>query len=376
MHPGGSVRYLLPRLPSTATATCNAFLLFIVAVSCHKSAPPQPPDNVPDTTSHNFVWSVDIIGNGGGGLKDIALIDDTLAFAAGGVYMQDSTGYVDPNPYNFFRWNGHAWTMIRLQFYTLCGQMDRYPYPTGAVLCFGPTDIWIATEGNEVTHWNGSAQDTTYCLGSQSPTIRKLWGQSRQSIYAVCDLGTFLHFNGSTWQTIPTGTNIDLIDLYGTADNNLWIAGLDLTTGKKSGLFHWNGATFREVYEYVASAPQYRSDTISGTLSSVWTSDPNHVWVLANGIYLASYSTLGEARLLWAPPSFIGYPWRIRGSEPNNVFVVGDFETIVHYNGSTWHQSSNFTSTTAFRSVATNGQSVFIVGFTASGGIVYRGRRM
>lgn len=99
-------------------------VLMLVAVltlliSCAKLAPPQPPDNVVDTTSHNFTWQITVLGNGlsSSMLNDVAIINDTLVYAVGEIYLKDSTGQEDINPYNLVRGNGSAWTIVRAPYY-------------------------------------------------------------------------------------------------------------------------------------------------------------------------------------------------------------------------------------------------------------------
>ena len=42
-----------------------------------------------DTTSHNFTWEIDTLGDGGSSvLRDVAIINDTLAYAVGEIYKK------------------------------------------------------------------------------------------------------------------------------------------------------------------------------------------------------------------------------------------------------------------------------------------------
>ena len=55
------------------------------------STAPFPPDFL-DTTSHEFVWHVERLGAGGSYFRDVAVINDTLAYAVGTISAKDSTG--------------------------------------------------------------------------------------------------------------------------------------------------------------------------------------------------------------------------------------------------------------------------------------------
>jgi hypothetical protein len=74
-----------------------------------------------DTTSHNFVWRVDIIGMSSSLLRDVAILASTTAWAVGELFLRDSTGNRDPIPYNLARWDGSTWTADRVLF-PICDQ--------------------------------------------------------------------------------------------------------------------------------------------------------------------------------------------------------------------------------------------------------------
>ena len=62
-----------------------------------------------DTTSNNFIWQTFTFGDPGAGssnLNDVVIVNDTLAYAVGEIYLNDSTGQPDPNAYNLIKWNG------------------------------------------------------------------------------------------------------------------------------------------------------------------------------------------------------------------------------------------------------------------------------
>lgn len=62
-----------------------------------------------DTTSHAFTWQSFTFGDGGGSctLYDVAIINDTLAYAVGEIYTNGTM-------YNLARWNGQQWELKQL----------------------------------------------------------------------------------------------------------------------------------------------------------------------------------------------------------------------------------------------------------------------
>ncbi len=361
----------------SATIRLLLGLALLTSSSCRHSTeliPPPPPD----TTSHNFVWRADSLGDGNSMFYDVAIVDDSLAYAVGLCYLKDSTGNLDYTvPYSLARWDGSKWELKALT-YTDGGTSTPVTAIRG-ILVRSQNDIWLS--GGSMFHWDGSSSQiqlrfSRLTLPNENGTIERVWGSANSMIYGAGYKGTFVYFDGSSWHVVPTGTDIDFVDVYGTSDGNIWIAGLDMTTGQRSVLLQWNGSQLRTAYQYKSSDPPLRQDSIGGVVKSAWPPDPSTVWVVANGQYLAPASTHGEAHLSWLNPYNIGFTWRIRGNGPNNVFVVGDFVTILHYNGSTWHHYAelmDFGFNCSFRAVASDHRSVFIVGWTNGRGFIYQG---
>lgn len=177
-------------------------LLFVVVfLSCKDEGlddtKPLCPGN--DATSHNFVWdSPVLLGDGGGSiLRDVAIVktDPPLVYAVGEIRLRDTVGNWDPVPYNLAKWDGQQWQFIRIEFNAICGQpSSTTPYPASAILAFGENGIWIAMDGDQVARWNGVMETEITCL-SVSFSIKKLWGDNPNSIYAVGDGGNIVRYS-------------------------------------------------------------------------------------------------------------------------------------------------------------------------------------
>ena len=72
-----------------------AIMLFVLltGINCKKNPVSPPVSNGADTTSHNYAWQTFILGDGNSSvLYDAAIINDTLIYAVGEIYLKDSTG--------------------------------------------------------------------------------------------------------------------------------------------------------------------------------------------------------------------------------------------------------------------------------------------
>lgn len=364
--------YLRHQLRDNVWALCSASLLFILSTSCHKSAPTQPPVGI-DTTSHNFTWQNILLGDAGANsdIKDVAVINDSLVYIVGEIHLQDSSGQVDPNPFNLGRWNGTRWDILRIQFYTICGQSRLTPYPTSSVFGFGPTDLWVAMDGSQVAHWNGAVQTGTTC--GLTFVINDLWGTSPSSVYAVGLGGNITHFDGSSWQNAQSGTTVNLLDIRGTIDGKvIWACGYS-TDLSQSVLLRSDGTQWSTIWSTQSGAltPPYGQLVIS-----VWAGD-SYLYVAADdGIYRSPTSGNGAAQRILAIPTA---PLRIRGSGENNIAVACADGSIWHYNGATWKQVATGAPSMPLYSIAVSTNLIVAVGFDATGidlkGRVVIGRR-
>jgi hypothetical protein len=304
------------------------------------------------------MWQTFRFGGNAGScvFNDVAIINDTLAYAVGAIYLNDSTtGQPDPNAYNLVKWDGVKWNLLRLQFYTFCGQSSTGSYPTNAILAFGPTDIWIAS-GSEITHYDGANQLVTICT---PVSTNKLWGTSSNDIYAVGALGGIAHYNGSVWTKIESGTTISINDIYGAYNSAskqweiLAVASQNLPTGHAILSINGNTAT------PLSSNPIDNVEEYFG----VWFVPCEQYYVIGDGIY--QKNLLSDAAWRNNPLDVTHYATtKIRGNAINDVFACGAFGEVLHFNGSTWksYQSTTYLSDGAYTSIAIQNNFVIVVG--------------
>ena len=97
---------------------CKMFLMFIFCLfsflmfSCSDST--APPDNGSlDTTSHNFNWTVDTIGDGTTWLNCVSIINEDNIWIGGSINSGNS---------NVMHWNGKEWEYIQIrdEQYNIC----------------------------------------------------------------------------------------------------------------------------------------------------------------------------------------------------------------------------------------------------------------
>jgi len=333
-----------------------------------------------DSSSHAIQWTIDTIGTAYSYLKDVTILGDSI-WVVGELYKRDSVGNLDQ--YNMAQWNGQQWELIKIQFYTICGQASRTPYPASSVFATRSNEIWLTSNGGQLARWNGSTQTATICMPNPFP-VYKIWGDPN-SIYAVGYDGRIARYGNGAWLGMVSGTNVPLTDIWGTPDGSeVWACGFNDSNGGSVVLRRVNGA-WQILWDRLAPPrPPY---IYSAYLSSLWSSGSGEFVATGGRFYRHSLHNLNIIRNEYVriPNGYVifqqvNWAYRVRGTQRNDVWLVGDDAMIWHWNGSTWHRYEELLDTSIILySLAVTERHVVAVGTRYDGiyttGVVIRGRR-
>ena len=339
----------------------------------HTTEPPKPPPPpvVGDTTSHSFKWQFDTLGEGNSStLYDVVIISDSEAYAVGEIYFTDSNGNYDPNAYNLAKWNGESWLLYKLQFYVICGQTTKTSYPASSITAFSDKDIWISAV-DQFSHWNGTTQTGIYCSPVNFASA-KVWAASPNEIFVVGRGGEVLRFDRSTWQQIPSPTKLWSRDIWGESNPASGDAHICVVSSNLAAIPQ--GKAFFGIANQTTI--QLPDSGLPDAVAGVWFTSGSLTYVVGAGVFqktnVASTDQWEEVNV----GSLEGFLRAIRGNGPNDIVAVGDFGTVMHFNGSTWKDFYSQTQIDGiYTSVAIKGNTIIAVGFVNSRAIVLIGRR-
>lgn len=348
-----------------------ALILSVIAtVGCSPTEPGDNNGNQSDTTSHSFVWQKYTFGGGGGSsvLHDVAVINDTLAYAVGEIYINDATGQPDPNLYNLAKWNGKEWNLERV---TVNFRGNSIIPPLEGIFCFSSSQIWLV--GSLPIYGDGSNW-TMYDLRitlDPSVSLSKAWGTNSQNMYFVGRNGSIVHYTNGSWQKIESGTNIDLQDIWGEVDSKTNQATI-LTVA--SNIFKNDGMKLLQIKNNVVVP--LTTNGLSWSLSGVWFESGRQYYVVGDGIF----QKLSMDETVWnnKPLDFTQYyTYRIRGNSYSDIIVVGSQGEVLHYNGKSWISFRDQTSLGYgnYYSVSIKGDIVAAVGQDGDNAVIIIGRR-
>ena len=313
-----------------------------------------------DSTSHDFTWETHYFGKlpEGADLRDIALVNDSLAYVVGKIYddrIPDTTTAWYKGQYNVARWNGKIWTYMKV-FNHYGGQINfgRMDW----VYAFGPDTVWFSNG----VRWNGKnvLEDfREFDLLTQG--VLSVWGSSPSNFYTGGYNGEILHFNGTNWKKLNSGTTLHIYDIYG-AGNEVYAAA---NTGQslETKILKLEGDNVTPIS--TIGIP-YRVESF---------------WFIPNELYMAAGEGVFEKEKLsdqtWNQiPQNLLTKWTtygIRGSANNNIFIASGSGGLSHYNGSTWKNYGPLGFVIGDVRVRTD--VMMTLGFQGNTGIVVIGKR-
>ena len=319
-----------------------------------------------DTTGTNYSWQKFTFGGYAGScsLYDVAIIDGNSIWAVGAVYLDSANGNPDPFPYNAVHWDGNKWSTIKIPYYY---QGQALYSPIYSIYAFSASDIWFEAG----IHWNGHQFETVPLNIGFPSHVNKLWGTSSSDLYIVGNNGLIAHRNADgVWQKLESGTTLGLVDIYGASLPNFSPEQI-LAVGTSNYplnkiILSINGNT-------VTSLP---TSPIEFELSSIWFVPFVYYYVAGDGIF--EKNSLSDSSWKNGPLDITKYGiTKIRGNGLNDIFAVGAFGEVLHYNRESWKSYINETglSNGSYAGLAVKGDLIVAVGSNNQQAVVLIGRR-
>lgn len=322
--------------------------------------------NTMDTTSHNFTWQTYTFGEvGSSTLYDVAIIDGNNIWAVGEIYMKDSLGNPDPHANNAVHWDGQKWELKKIMFYIDQDQPSNGEMASGCQALFLFADNTLAISSNVQTYIlkpDGSSKIIK--MGFQWKdrfTINKMWGTNSSDLYAVGNGGNIAHYDGKNWQKIESGTTSIINDVWGIKDkaDNL------ILYCPVSSFFEPGDKKILKITNNKVDSFFWNKDI---RLYSAWTAKENFLFVCGEGAFENKFGIWNQITL----PE-VGMN-SVRGNNINDIFIVGDYGFISHFNGINWKVMSS-PNNIGYSKVTIKNDVVVICGQNQGHGIIEIGKR-
>jgi hypothetical protein len=331
----------------------------------------------PEITSHDFRWTVEVLGTWQGKLYDVAILNRNDAWVVGRI--QTSVEHNQDSIFNAAHWNGIDWEYVQVPVAQITpnGIADYYPYELRSILAFSKDDIWFGYAGLQLIHWDGENYTHYYApFLSIDAIATHMWGTDGNNIFLTGYDGKIVHWNGSNFQLMESHTEVDILDIWGISDGSvIWACGWD--DFEPTVLLRWDNGVWEKVFENENVSLIY-PDTISGVMHTLWSDDPDKLFIATGfGFFECPGNTHGEG--LRTPKWWSSM--RLRGRTQGDMVLVGNGGTVWHYNGESWYQYLELSnSTDLLKNVDIEDDLIIAVGERYINGVewfpvVYVGRR-
>lgn len=216
------------------------------------------------------------------------------------------------------------------------------------VFAISPTDIWAVGSVGTVVHWDGQAWRGVGVAAAGGRDLFDVWASGPKDVWAVgADTastgGITLHYDGTSWTSVPNGSSWDLNGIHGLSANEIYAVGdPDPILGGPGEFWKWNGTQWSPM-----------SNSVNGQLWRVFAVSSTEIWAAGfNGLLIrhsgssanfVSLSSIGvtsstELRHIW-------------GTGSNNLFLVGSNGYAARYNGSAWARMTQSANTSTLYAV-------------------------
>jgi hypothetical protein len=296
-----------------------------------------------DSTNHNWSFDTYTLGDGSGSstLYDVAIINDTLAYAVGEIWQSGTR-------YNIAKWDGQQWHLQILNY-------QGYPPVINTVFAINDHDIWFDTW----LHWNGqSFQEIAVDPIFIGVGVNKMWGSPGGELYVVGNGGFIAHRSTTgNWTKIESRTGLPIQDIWGATDSR---TGEFQTLAIASNRFVNEG---KKLLSITSTGITTLGDSgLSWSLSSIWFIPNKKYYICGDGIY-PSHSLGGKWIRDTSFPSL--HKNCVRGIGVNDVIVVGVYGLFSHFNGASWRHFTGYVpnyESVSFESVDIKNNLVVAVG--------------
>jgi len=245
------------------------------------------------------------------------------------------------------------------------------------IFAFGPDSIYVCSSANLLKWENGDWIEKAFFMISVPFTgqVNKMWGTSGDNLYFAGNSGAIYHFMGQTWQQVPSGTDLDLTDVFGNVQGEAYSTGVNISE-VKGVLLKGNSNGFSVMINSEVIDESQLFQKLYGILGTVWLDENNTIYTggsilfrYKNGEW--NYETSLPENFIGGNPgaSYRGVISSIRGNASNDYIIAGGRNTLKHFNGINWEQIGlpyDPQSPIVWRSAKVVNNTIAAVGFKSS----------
>lgn len=205
-----------------------------------------------------------------------------------------------------------------------------------------------------VALWNGS--EWTKKVEVPETDLINVWGVSTEDFFVTGETGSVYRYVSGSWLELNTGTAVRPMSIWGTASDNVYLAGTIGSYDDRIGVvLYWNGAGWSVSYSKELSE-----------LNCVWGFGSSSVYAagISDGDSPASLVIFRDGATWHEQTGFTSSSaiLDIWGIDSNSFYLVGNDGLIIHKTEDTWSMVDSGVSNNLGLVRGTESGSVFILG--------------
>lgn len=336
----------------------------IALVSCKK---PTEPVDESKPGRRDYTWTIDTIKFPG---SYQTLMLRIWGSSSNDIYL---TGFNDVANGQMWHFDGEKWSWVRIA--KNAGGTLELGFYLHSIFGFAKDNIWSVgyrdnlgtTSGYDsslIIHYNGVKWEEISI--SRGNNLFCVWGSCSNDIWAGGANGSVFHYDGISWHKMKFRSDISVFSISGTSPANIYLMGDQNYSrppeSRYNFLFYYTGHEWALV------------DSIADTnfplrRNSIWALDKNNIYIAGHGVFKMNNGSW--TKVFSNENSFS----TVKGTAPNNLFAVGSFCSVYHYNGNDWYRFEQFNNPDIFfTDIWTDGTEVFILGSDGLTTYVFHGK--
>ncbi len=236
--------------------------------------------------------------------------------------------------------DGEAWGPLEIPQWVATEVLDAYPRSAG-VWGHDDDDMLISVPGRFGLHAMVQKDVDDWSIVWSFTKLSSVWVAEDATAYAA-GVPRLLYYDGLEWSRVEDPVLVPwLIDVWGSAPDDIYVSGIDELWGQDAAVFHFDGVAWTEITDEVLS------QSINGYKEvHFWGSGPDDVFAADSVMWIYHFD--GTDWETWD----VGHGfYAIWGSGPQDVYAVGghivwvsgdeedipvDYPSIWHYDGVGW----------------------------------------
>jgi hypothetical protein len=222
-------------------------------------------------------------------------------------------------------------------------------------------EIYVVSYANLLKRTGNNWEEKAFFM-EQIPfngQVLKMWGIDQNNIYCVGRSGAIYYYFGAGWQEIESGTDVDIQDIWGVSnsktENFILCAASNAIEPGEHKILKINSSNTVDTIGWISNR----------RVNSVWMDSRYQLFVCGDGMFINS-SNLWKQQVTITPV----FKERIRGNSKHDLFLVGDFGLLAHYNGVSWREYPEASTALVYTSLDYKNNLMVTVGHTQNQAVI------